>query len=132
MNKQETRKQRLGYELKEYFLVSSRGFYSLIGASRGFNGPFIFNINRGRDNIRAVASDLKFRVQKQGSRIVDSDGNAMTVEDILDFAAYSRFRDDYHKWTNGSMLHDIIVDKDNFVFREMRSVHISNMIRNQI
>lgn len=85
---------RLGYERKEYYVVTNKGFKILIGVSRGFEGGFTFNSDAFPNadlSFRAFVNQIFGRI-KNGSKIIDSDGNTMELNDLLDFAAHSRGR----------------------------------------
>lgn len=130
----------LGHQVKEYFVVSPTGFYLHIGSSKGFDRGFTFVIQMtsklyNKRNIKQFSSYLRFRMHQEGTYIVDNDGNRLSIEELLDFAAYSRNRADVTDWRfndDGEAVNEQIIDSDGFAFTDLRSRHISYMIKNRI
>lgn len=105
-------RSKIGHDLTVYFLVSTTGYKTIIGFSKGFDEGFAFVGNAGRDditNLRAMHSFIKRRNQF-GSTIEDSEGNTLSREELLDFAAYSRDRAVSNKYG------DVVVDGHGFKF----------------
>ncbi|QIG73902.1 hypothetical protein PP935_gp127 [Rhizobium phage RHph_N34] len=111
----------LGHELKEYYYVSKTGYKMLLGVSAGFDGGFTFNTAslKCEPVFKDLFRKLKGRLFHSGGYIVDSDNNRMDVQELFDFAAYSRGRTP----VQGS-LKEVIVDDNRFMFGEYRPVHL--------
>jgi hypothetical protein len=106
----------LGHELREYYMVSRTGYKTLIGVSNGFDGGFVFNI--GSMECGPVLKEVHRKIQGRlfnGGRLLDSDGNTMYIQELFDFAAYSRGR----KPTEGSEK-KVVVDPHGFMFGHYR------------
>lgn len=105
---------RLGYERKEYFVVTNKGFKILVGVSHGFKGGFTFNSDafpNAELGFRPFVNQIFGRI-KNGSKILDSDGNTLEISELLDFAAHSRGRE----WAPGFIVDSNTADVSGFLF----------------
>jgi hypothetical protein len=114
---------KLGYRTTEYYMVSRTGYKTLVGVSEGFNGGFVFNI--GSMDCGPVLKDVHRKIQGRvfnGGKLVDSDGNIMTLQDLFDFAAYSRGRTP----ASGSTT-KIVVDTHGFMFGTFKPKYLRHI-----
>ncbi|AKE44640.1 hypothetical protein AU106_gp009 [Sinorhizobium phage phiM9] len=102
----------LGHQLTEFYMISRTGYKTLIGVSKGFDGGFTFNI--GSMDCGPVLKEVHRKIQGRlfnGGRLVDSENNEMYIQELFDFAAYSRGR----KPVEGSES-KIVTDSHGFMF----------------
>ncbi|AIK68382.1 hypothetical protein P9VFCI_124 [Rhizobium phage P9VFCI] len=111
----------LGHELKEYYWVSKTGYKLLIAVSKGFDGGLTFNTAslKCEPFFKDMFRKLTGRLYHSGGYITDSDNNHMEVQELFDFAAYSRGRPP----VEGS-LKEVVIDSNRFMFGEYKPAYL--------